>query len=167
MAEDAPGGGPAPAAAVLVVGVGNEMRSDDAAGLHAVRRLRPLLRGDRVSVVEHERETLGLVERLQGVRAAVLVDAIRSGAPAGTIHRLDAAAGPIPADLRGSSSTHAVGVAEALELARALGSLPERVLLYGIEGRRFDAGVGLSGEVLAALPALVSELRETAERLAA
>jgi hydrogenase maturation protease len=155
------------AAVVVVIGIGNEMRGDDAAGLHAARRLRALVTGERVRVLEHEGETLGLLERLRGARAAVLVDAIRSGAPAGTIHRLDAAAGPIPQSLRGSSSTHAVGLAEALELARALGELPEQVLLYGIEGRSFEAGIGLSGEVLAALPALVDELRAGVERLAA
>jgi hydrogenase maturation protease len=162
VAEDPAGGDPA----VVVVGVGNEMRSDDAAGLQAARRLRPLVHGGRVSVVEHEGEALGLLARLQGVRAAILIDAIRSGAPAGTIHRVDAGAAPIPGELRSSSSTHAVGVAEALELARELGSLPERVLLYGIEGRCFDAGVTLSDEVLAALPALVAELQQAAERLA-
>ena len=72
----------------------------------------------------------------------LIVDAIRSGAPPGTVHRVDASQAPVPERLRSSSSTHAIGVAEAIELARALGRLPAQVVLYGVEGRRFDAGGG-------------------------
>ena len=48
-------------------------------------------------------------------------------------------------------STHAFGAAEAIELARVLGRLPRRLIVVGIEGARFDAGVGLSPEVAAAV----------------
>ena len=54
---------------------------------------------------------------------------------------------PLPVDLFGSSSTHALGVAEAIEIARSLGRLPKQVRVYGIEGASFDYGRGLSPEV--------------------
>ena len=90
-----------------------------------------------------------------GVDEAVIVDAVRSGAPTGTIHRFDAGAGPLPASLRGVASTHHVGLAEALELARALGRLPARTTVYGIEGISFDAGAPVSAPVVAAIDEVV------------
>jgi hydrogenase maturation protease len=132
---------------VVVIGIGNALRRDDAAGLEIARRLRARADDAEIAVREHEDETLSLLELWEGVDAAVLVDAVCSGAAPGTVHRVDASQEPLPARLRSSSSTHAVGLAEAIELARALHRLPERVVVFGVEGRRFDAGSKLSEEV--------------------
>jgi hydrogenase maturation protease len=139
---------------VVVIGVGNALRGDDGAGLEVVRSLASRARALAIEVREQEGEALGLLEQWDGAAAAVLVDAIHSGAPAGTIHRVDASAEAIPARLESSSSTHAVGVGEAVELARALGRLPPATILYGIEGARFDTGSPISAEVQAVIPAL-------------
>ncbi len=151
-------------APVVVIGVGNSLRGDDAAGLEAVRSLHERAARAGVAVMEQEGETLGLIEQWEGATAVVLVDATHSGSPPGTIHRLDASSTALPAQLRSSSSTHAVGIGEAIELARSLDRLPRRVVLYGVEGRSFGTGAGLSDEVRAAIPALaaavVSEARE-------
>ncbi len=55
-------------------------------------------------------------------------------------------------------STHALGLGEAIELARALGRLPGRLLVYGVEGADFGTGEGLSPAVTAALGPLADEL---------
>lgn len=139
-----------------MIGVGNEWRRDDAAGLVVARRLRdtPL---PGVRVVEHEGEPLDLIEEWSGADEAIVVDAVSSGAQPGAIHRLDAASTKLPAELfRGS--THALSVAEAVELGRALERLPRRLLVYGIEGRHFGAGRGLTAQVEPAVGILVSEL---------
>lgn len=143
---------------VVVIGVGNELRGDDGAGLEAVRRVRESELPASVTVHLHEGEAVGLLELWDGADAAVLVDTVRSGAPPGTIHRLDASQVPLPSPVRRSSS-HTIGIAEAIELARALGTLPTGILLYGVEGRQFEAGTELSDEVAAALDPLVHELR--------
>jgi hydrogenase maturation protease len=141
---------------VLVIGVGNALRRDDAAGLAIVRRVRARAEASEIATCLHEGEALALLDIWEGADAVVLVDAIRSGAAPGTIHRVDATSAPIPVALRGSSSTHAVGVGEAIELARALGRLPRTVLLIGVEGHRFEAGDRLSEEV----EAMVGELAD-------
>jgi hydrogenase maturation protease len=151
---------------VVVIGVGNSLRHDDAAGLEVVRQLRPRANASEIVLREHEGETLALLDAWQGAEALVLVDAIRSGAPVGTVHRVDASSAPIPAGLRGSSSTHAVGVGEAIELARSLDRLPRRVVVFGVEGRRFDAGRGLSEDVEAVLAALADAVLGQARELA-
>ncbi|HYM55890.1 MAG TPA: hydrogenase maturation protease [Solirubrobacteraceae bacterium] len=155
MAERAP---------VVVIGVGNALRHDDAAGLEVARRLRSQVDPSEVAALEQEGEPLALLDMWEGAAAVVLVDAVHSGAQPGTIHRVDASAEPIPVELRSSSSTHAIGVGEAIELARALHRLPGRVVVYGVEGRCFDAGSGLSEEVQAVIPALaVAVLGEACE----
>ncbi len=160
-------------AAVVVLGIGNALRGDDAAGLQVARRVRSLLEsapappGPQIAVLEHEREPLGLIDRWQGCSAAVLIDAIRSGAAPGTTHRIDVSATPIPAPLGSSSSTHAVGLGEAIELARALGRLPATIVVYGVEGASFDSGSALSGPVGAAVPALAEAVAREAIRAAA
>jgi len=132
-------------ARVVVIGVGNPYRRDDAAGLVVAQRLRQKAPG-HVTVIEQEGESTALLEVWKDARAVVLIDAVFSGAEAGTIHRLDAQAAAIPQELF-RYSTHAVSVAEAIELARALGQLPPKLVVYGIEGKNFGAGLGLSPEV--------------------
>jgi hydrogenase maturation protease len=151
---------------VAVIGLGNALRHDDAAGLEIARRLRAGAQNPGFAIYEHEGETLALLDIWRSVRATVLVDAIRSGAPPGTIHRFDAISSPIPERLQSSCSTHAFGLGEAIELARALHRLPERVVLIGIEGRRFDAGLGLSEEVEAMAGQILKDVSAEARQLA-
>jgi hydrogenase maturation protease len=131
----------------LVVGVGNRVRGDDAAGLLAARRL---------GGIELEGDTSALVELLAGEPSAIVIDAVRSGAPPGTVHRFQVDSTPLPVTLRSSSSSHAVGVSEAIELARALGRLPETVTVLGIEGECFALGAPMSSRVAAAVEAVVA-----------
>ncbi|HTW41946.1 MAG TPA: hydrogenase maturation protease, partial [Solirubrobacteraceae bacterium] len=107
----------ASAAPVLVIGLGNALRHDDAAGLEVARLVRAQVDAAAITVLEHEGEPLGLIEHWSAAAAVLLVDATRSGAPLGSITRIDAAAGPMPAEPGGSPSTHAVGLAQAIELA--------------------------------------------------
>jgi hydrogenase maturation protease len=123
---------------MTLIGIGNDWRSDDAAGLEVARRLGGLaLPG----------EPIGLVEALDGAGDVTVVDAVFSGAAPGTVHEFEAGAEPLPVVLFGSSSTHALGLAEAIEIARSLGRLPGRVRVLGIEGVSFGYGRGLSPEV--------------------
>ncbi len=147
-----------------MIGIGNALRRDDAAGLEIVRRVRARAEAGEIATYEHEGEALALLDIWEGADAVVLVDAIRSGAEPGTIHRVDATSAAIPERLRGSSSTHAVGVGEAIELARALGRLPKAIVLLGVEGHRFEAGGVLSEEVVAMVEKLADAvLREAIE----
>lgn len=140
----------------VVIGVGNRARGDDAAGHEVVAQLRGRLRPE-VELVEEDGESLAILARLEGVSAACLIDACASGAPPGTVHRFDVVASRLPQRLR-ACSTHGLGVAEALELARALGTLPDSCILYAIEGASYELGAPLSAPVRAAVGALVEHL---------
>jgi hydrogenase maturation protease len=130
------------AAAPLLIGVGHEGRRDDAAGVRAARLVRALL-WPRARMVECEGGATALLEAWQGEPAVLVVDAMSSGAPAGTVRRLDASRGPLHAGFS-RGSTHGLGLAEAVELARSLGQLPPSLVIYGIEGADFDLGTRLS-----------------------
>lgn len=138
---------------IRIIGLGNEFRGDDAVGLLAVRRLRGQV-GNRAEVVEADMAGVELLELMKGTHVVLLIDAVRSGQTPGTIHRLDASGGPIAPELF-PRSTHALGVAEAVELARTLGVLPAKVIVYGVEAGDTEAGHPLSRQVGDALNEVV------------
>jgi hydrogenase maturation protease len=133
----------------LVIGVGNAWAGDDAAGLLVARMV-----GARapagVEVVEHEGEPTALLDMWAGARLAVVVDATSSGAEPGAVREFDASRQRLPAGFTGTS-THAFSLAQAIELARALDRLPERLVIVGVEGAGFSAGTPPAPAVTAAL----------------
>ena len=147
-----------------MIGVGNRYRSDDGAGPEVARRIAVT---GALAAREADGDPAALLEAWEAADAAVLVDAVRSGAPTGTIHRFDASATALPETFRGSTSTHALGLGGAIELGRMLGRLPARVVVYGIEGERFEHGQELSPHVAAALGELVERVSREAAALAA
>ncbi|MEW6510168.1 MAG: hydrogenase maturation protease [Bacteroidota bacterium] len=142
----------------LLIGVGNEFREDDAVGLCVAREIRRRNAG-AVTVVEVSGEGSGLMEAWAGARQVIIVDAMFSGGVPGSIRRFDATAEEVPRRYF-HYSTHSFGVAEAIETARKLGTLPPHLLLYGIEGKEFGTGVGLSDPVVKSVPALIAMIEE-------
>jgi hydrogenase maturation protease len=140
----------------LFIGIGNPLRGDDAAGLLVAARLRELA-PPGLRVIELEGEPIDLIEAFDGADSVLVADAVSSDGEPGTVHRFDAGAAPLPARLAGPS-THALGLLEAVELARALGRLPERLAVLGIEGARFEAGSRPLPEVQRAATALADEI---------
>jgi len=111
----------------------------------------------RTKIVEATGESAGLMELWRGAEDVILVDAVQSGAKPGTIHRLDARTERVPIQFF-HCSTHAFGVAEAVELGRLLGQLPPRLVIFGVEGRHFSVGQRLS-------PAVAASVEEAARRI--
>ena len=108
---------------------------------------------------------MGLLNLLGGVDTAILVDAVQSGADPGTLHRIDESA--IDTFANGSDSAHGFGVGETLVLGRSVDpdSLPEVIVVIGIEVGQTDIGVGLSPEVEAVLPDAVILIEEEINRI--
>jgi hydrogenase maturation protease len=130
----------------LIIGCGNTDRSDDGAGILVARRLRAL----GLNAVEHSGDGLALIELWHGFDDVVVVDAMVSGAEPGSVTTWDPVSEPICSE-NWRSSSHSFGPAEAIELARVIGRLPERIRIYGIEGAKFEPGVAPSTEVMEAV----------------
>jgi len=153
-------------AEILVIGIGNPDRGDDAIGLTVARAVRAWA-GPDVTVLEERGNAADLVDRLAGTTAAILIDAAVSDAAPGTFRRIDVHRDALPATWF-AGSTHGLGLATALELARALGSLPASCVVYAVEGASFDHGAGISEPLLAAIPAVRDAiLRDIAQLQAA
>lgn len=134
----------------LVVGVGNRYRGDDGAGILTVERIREVR---RVAEVTDCSDLLGLWENEGDV---TVIDAMLTGAEPGSILTFDGLTDVLPA--RTSPSTHSFGLAESIELARALGKLPARLTIYGIEASSFAHGEALTPKVSAAVEKLAASL---------
>jgi hydrogenase maturation protease len=143
-------------ARTVIIGVGNEFRGDDAVGLQVARLLRERAASDAV-ILEQSGEGTAVIEAMSGVQRLIIIDACLSGAAVGTIRRLDARAERLPAALFHHSS-HAFGVAEAIETARALGQLPPEAIVYGVEGRNFGYGATMCDAVAAASEKLTNAI---------
>ncbi len=124
------------ATSITVVGIGNQFRGDDAAGVLAVRNLAEQL-PPNASAVELEGDQSRLLELMQSASAMIIVDAVQSRAPAGTIFRMDASKESMPQDFF-AVSTHGLDLIQAIELARSLNLLPKHVIVYGIVGKDFS-----------------------------
>ena len=103
----------------LVLGLGNPLLTDDSVGLRVVDRLRSALDGwPGLELAEDYWGGLRLMERLVGYDRAIIIDAQRSGAPAGTVSILSANAPPT----RHGDSAHDVDLWTALEFGRQAGA---------------------------------------------
>lgn len=132
-----------------VLGLGNRQRGDDAVGLRVVEALRERApAGIDCVLVEGAPVELGC--RWRPADRVVIVDAARSDQAPGCIRRFDALRDPLPASMF-AVSTHALGLIEGIELARALGQMPAALIVYAIEGRRFEVGAPLSAAVAQAV----------------
>jgi hydrogenase maturation protease len=138
-----------------VVGLGHPYRRDDGVGPRVVEHLQaaglPHLRAIAAA------DGLAILDACQQAAVVIIVDAMASGAPPGTIICYDALRQTLPRRWF-QCSTHTLGVAEAIELARALQQLPPRLLVYGVEGRDFAPGMGLSAAVASAVPEVVARI---------
>jgi len=124
----------------LIIACGNPDRADDGAGILVAERLRQI--GIAVKVCLGDAPDL--IETWSVADDVIVIDCIVTGADAGTVSVWDASR-PLPS--QSSASSHGLGLGEAMELSRALGCLPPRLRVYGIEGKNFEVGASLSPEV--------------------
>ena len=129
---------------IRVIGIGNTDRGDDAVGIAAARAVAALELPD-VCVQEVPDGGLDLLEVWHGARAVLIVDAMHSSASPGAVRRFDAHRAPLPS-VWARTSSHTLGITEAVELGRLLDQLPPRVTVYGIEARCCEPGEELSAE---------------------
>jgi len=134
----------------LVIGLGNLDRGDDAVGVQIVRQVAAERLYVRVLELDDPSEALDAWDREDTV---VVADAVRSGGHPGDIHVVDAVTQKLPTGHWSAGGTHALGLAALVELARALGQLPRRLVVVGVEAKQFVHGTPMSDAVAAAVPA--------------
>jgi hydrogenase maturation protease len=153
--------GPAPTK--LILGIGNEFRSDDGVGPFLTRKLKELSLKN-LEIREIQGEGTDLIEAWKGFDLVIAIDAVFSESKPGTIFRFEIPGEPIPKALLGSHSTHAFGLFEAIEMSRVLKTLPSRLIIFGIEGKNFEAGLVLSPEVESAATDVMGKITDMIAR---
>jgi hydrogenase maturation protease len=163
----------------VVVGIGNPILTDDAAGLLLAREVRRRLGRERWDLIELAAGGLEIMEAVLGYEQAVVIDSIVTGRGApGDLYLVDsgqgasagrepAAAGEEPnagngepaseqgeAGLRSGDSSHQIGLLEGLDLGRRLGlAVPENLRLYALEvADPFTFGTRLTRGVEESIP---------------
>jgi hydrogenase maturation protease len=134
----------------VVIGVGNPYRRDDGVGPIVADEI--ARRGGHA--VQCDGEPAGLMLAWEGADLAVIVDAVVcQPATPGRIHRT----ATVPA-ARGGTSSHGLGIPDAVALATALGRMPQRLVVYAVEAADVGLGIGLSDPVAGAVPTLVDQV---------
>lgn len=150
---------------ILVAGVGNVLRADDAFGVEVARRLEATELPDGVKVVETGIGGIALVQELQeGYDALVVVDAVDRGRPAGQLMLIE----PDVVDVNALTwsekhdllaDMHLATPERAMMLARALGVLPPKLLMVGCQPLDPESiGTAMSEPVRAAVDLAVAEI---------
>jgi hydrogenase maturation protease len=150
---------------VVVAGIGNRYRGDDAVGPMVASSLADVAPGVRdIGPLE---EPLDLLGRFDGVDLVIVIDAVRSGAPIGDVRVLEVAVsssgqvGDVEPEV---TSTHGIGLVGVLRLAHAIGHAPQRLFVVTVEGEAFALGSEMSAAVVAAVPAAISAVATVIER---
>jgi len=149
---------------IVVIGVGNDFRSDDGVGLYIARTVGGLnLPG--VTTIVGVADGSNLMTAWENSRAVFIIDCALSGSEAGTIHIFDGLTEDIPADLFPRFSTHAIDIPESIKLGRILGGLPPLLTVYAIEGENLAAGADLTYKVKTAAERVVAMIRKSIEEI--
>lgn len=152
---------------VAVIGIGQSLRGDDAVGLEAVSRWKEKFpeTADKpeVRVEASELPGLALLDLLEGADAAILVDAVQSANPPGTIHRLSE--DELASFASNSKSAHGLGVAETLQLRNKLSNTKMNIRIIGIEAEQVETGTRMSKSVEEALLCACDVIEEEVQHL--
>lgn len=137
----------------LILGLGNTIMTDDGIGPKVIDRLR--LDGElpaAITLLDGGTLGLDLLPHLEGVERLIIVDAVETGAPPGTLVRL--AGEDVPVALETKLSPHQMGLKDLLAVARLMDCLPPEVVLVGVQPGCLELGTELTPAVAAQLPEL-------------
>lgn len=149
---------------IVVLGIGQPFRGDDGVGLAAVtawKQAYPSTAANPIlSIQEEPLPGLSLLSLLADYQAAILVDAVQSGAPPGTLHTLQI--DELEAFSTAARFAHGWGLAETLRLGQIIAPsfIPKRLQILGIEAIQFDLGHKLSPAVRVVLPQAAARIQE-------
>ena len=134
-----------------VFGIGNPNRSDDAAGPLVLAALGAMPLPHDAQLIPYMCDGAGLTLALENCKRAILIDAITSDGPPGELVIIDCNSRQLPPQ-QYLCSSHGFGLGEALEMARALETLPPWCYILGIRAEKLETGHLISPRVRAAIP---------------
>lgn len=142
----------------LILGIGNKYRCDDGAGIETAE----VIKGfniDKFIVKTLDGEGIGILKELEENENVIIIDAVRNNGKAGNVYELNANDVVIKSGFFNYSS-HAFGLAEAINVAKVMNKLPKFLIVYGIEGGKFNFDTKLTKKVKQAVKITAETIKE-------
>ena len=148
----------------LVLGVGNVLLRDEGIGVRAIEELQRRYRfpGD-VELVDGGTSGIELLRFFDDVEHLLIVDAISAGHPPGSVLRVEGE--DVPATFETRITPHQLGLSDLLAAAKLTGQIPPHLVLFGVEPKSLESGVGFTPEVEGAVDRLLGHVVEELRRL--
>ena len=143
--------------AILVLGLGNLVMTDDALGSRMVAELeKRYLYPESVTLLDGGTLGLDLLPRLEGVDKLLVIDALQMGAAPGELFRLEG--DEVPRAFANKLSVHQMGLQDLLAVAELQGHLPEKLVVWGAQSASIEMGIEMSPALVAAVEPLIAEI---------
>ena len=149
---------------VLVLGIGNVLMMDDSIGVRAIEELdKRYCFPQGVELLDGGTSGIELLSYIGDRDHLIIIDALKSGLPPGTVVKVEGE--DVPARFMTRISPHQLGLSDVLAAATISGQLPRNLVLFGVEPKTVRLGLGLSNEVRASLDKLISTVIEELGRI--
>lgn len=142
-----------PSPKITILGVGNELLSDEGIGIHIAKKLQQIELPPEIEVIEGGTEGFGLINIITETDDLIIIDSIKGGSKPGTIYRFNIKDAPNSPDFF-KTSVHQIGILEVINLSKLIGKTPDTVVI-GIEPQKVTTGMNLSPKIKEKIPRVI------------
>ncbi len=143
----------------VVLGIGNTILSDEAAGVRAVEELARRYRlPDNVQAIDGGTSGMEMIEDLSELDFLIVIDVVKTGAAPGTLVKI--AGDDIPVFFRRKLSPHQIALPDVLASLELLDAMPREIVVLGVEPVSLELGMEMT-------PTVAAKIEPLAERAAA
>jgi hydrogenase maturation protease len=151
-----------PSPKTTVLGVGNELLSDEGVGVHIAKELQEAELPPDIEIIEGGTDGFGLLNIISDTDYLIVIDSLKGGSEPGSIYRFNVKDAPSCPDSF-KTSIHQVGILEVLNLSELVGKKPETVVI-GVEPKDLRLGMELSPEVKSKIPRVIELVKEEIQK---
>lgn len=144
---------------VTILGVGNELLSDEGVGVHVARRLMEVELPSHIEVIEGGTDGFGLINIITDTDRLIVVDSVKGGNAPGTLYRFDIDDVPSAPGMF-KTSVHQISILEVIDLSSLVGKRPHTTII-GVEPARLTISLELSEVVKTKIPRIIELIFET------
>ncbi len=138
----------------VVLGIGNTILSDEAAGVRTVEALEQAYQmPDNVLVIDGGTSGMEMIEDLSDLDFLLVIDVVLTGAAPGTLVKISG--NEIPVFFRDKLSPHQIGLPDVLASLELLDAIPKEIVVLGVEPISLELGMDMTPTVAATIPQLV------------
>ena len=147
---------------ILILGVGNELLSDEGVGVHVIKELKKMSLPPGIEIMEGGTDGFGLIHIITDTDRLIVIDSVKGGSEPGTLYKFDIKDAPKTPDLF-KTSVHQIGILEVINLSSLIGKTPETTVI-GVEPKSILTSMELTDEVKAKIPRVIELVLEEVEK---